>query len=161
LALIAWIVRETEPTWRRHWNLYTSPAPTHLPMPVQGVAPRAIANTWHAPRDAGSRQHKGVDIFTRRGTPVVSPVEGIVIGRGTDPRGGNVVSVLGPGRQVHYFAHLDAFSDVEPRMWVSPGAIVGFVGDTGNARGTPPHLHYGIYGAMGAINPYPLLAASR
>jgi murein DD-endopeptidase MepM/ murein hydrolase activator NlpD len=68
---------------------------------------------------------------------------------------------LGPGRRVHYFAHLDAFSDVRPRDWVTPGAILGYVGTTGNARGTPPHLHYGLYGMGRAINPYPLLKAPR
>jgi peptidoglycan LD-endopeptidase LytH len=159
LGLIAWIVLETEPLWRRHVRLWTAPAPTSLPVPVQGVAPRSLADTWHAPRDGGSRRHLGIDIFAKRGTPVVSPVEGIVIGRGQDRLGGNTVRVLGPGRQVHYFAHLDAFSGVKARDWVHPGAILGYVGTTGNARGTPPHLHYGIYGVTGAINPFPLLKA--
>jgi murein DD-endopeptidase MepM/ murein hydrolase activator NlpD len=157
LGLIAWVIIETEPMWRRYYRLWTAPAPTHLPVPVQGVPPRGLANTWHSPRDGGSRMHMGIDIFAKRGTPVVSPVEGIVIGQGEDRLGGNTVRVLGPGRQVHYFAHLDAFSDANPRDWVQPGAILGYVGTTGHARGTPPHLHYGVYGAMGAINPYPLL----
>jgi len=43
---------------------------------------------------------------------------------------------------------------------VAAGALLGYVGDTGNARGTPPHLHYGIYGAAGAVNPLPLLRAA-
>jgi len=159
LGAIGWVVYEMAPQWRRYWALMSAPAPTHLPMPVQGVAPRAVANTWGAARDAGARTHQGVDIFARRGTPILSPVEGIVIGVGQDRLGGNVVRVLGPGRQVHYFAHLDAFGGVKPHDWVSPGAILGYVGTTGNARGTPPHLHYGIYTASGAINPYPLLAA--
>jgi peptidoglycan LD-endopeptidase LytH len=114
IGLIAWIVRENEPHWRRHVRLWTAPAPAHLPVPVQGVAPRRLADTWHAPRDAGSRKHMGIDIFAKLGTPVVSPVEGIVIARGQDRLGGNTVRVLGPGRQVHYFAHLDGFSDVKP-----------------------------------------------
>lgn len=157
LGLIAWVIVETEPMWRRYYRLWTAPAPTYLPVPVQGVAPRSVVDTWHAPRDGGKRRHMGIDIFAPRGTPVVSPVEGIVIARGEDRLGGNTVRVLGPGRQVHYFAHLDAFSDVKPRDWVHPGAILGYVGTTGNARGTPAHLHYGIYGATGAINPYLLL----
>ena len=159
VGLIGWVVAETEPRWRRYVRLWTAPAPEFLPVPVQGVAASAIANTWHAPRDGGSRKHLGLDIFARRGTPVLSPVEGIVIGKGGDRLGGNVVRVLGPGRQVHYFAHLESFSDVKTRDWVTPGAILGYVGSTGNARGTPPHLHYGIYGAAGAINPFPLLRA--
>jgi murein DD-endopeptidase MepM/ murein hydrolase activator NlpD len=159
VGVLAWALHETAPRWRRYVALMTSPAPTHLQMPVQGVSRRAVANTWGAARDAGVRTHQGLDIFARRGTPVISPIEGIVLGVGQDRLGGNVVRVLGPGRQVHYFAHLDAFSGVKPRDWVTPGAILGYVGTTGNARGTPPHLHYGIYAAGGAINPYPLLAA--
>jgi murein DD-endopeptidase MepM/ murein hydrolase activator NlpD len=159
LAVALWAVRETQPQWRRYWTLWTAPAPASLPIPVKGVQPRAIRDSWEAARDAGARKHQGIDIFARRGTPVISPVDGVVIGKGQDRLGGNVVRVLGPGHQVHYFAHLDAFSDVDRGDWVAPGAILGFVGTTGNARGTPPHLHYGIYTAGGAVNPYPLLAS--
>jgi murein DD-endopeptidase MepM/ murein hydrolase activator NlpD len=52
---------------------------------------------------------------------------------------------------------LDRFGEFEPGDLVMPGDIVGYVGDTGNARGTPPHLHYGVYTGAGAINPFPLL----
>jgi peptidoglycan LD-endopeptidase LytH len=143
---------------RRVLALLTSPGPTRLPVPVRGVAPRALADTWGAPRGSG-RRHRGIDIFARRGTAVLSPVSGLVLDVGRDPLGGNVVKVLGPGVQVHYFAHLDSFGPVAERGLVEPGDVVGYVGDTGNARGTPPHLHYGIYVLPGrAINPYPLLA---
>src|SRR5688500_17628764 len=79
LGLIAWVIIETEPMWRRHYRLLTAPAPTDLPVPVQGVAAQSVANTWHASRDGGKRKHMGIDIFAKRGTPVISPVEGIVI----------------------------------------------------------------------------------
>ena len=130
----------------------------HLPVPVAGIEPPRIANTWGAAREAGARKHEGLDIFASRGTAVLCPVDGVVLGTGQDRLGGNVVRVLGPGHQVHYFAHLDAFGAIRRGDWVHPGAILGYVGTTGNARGTPPHLHYGIYDAGGAINPYPLLA---
>jgi murein DD-endopeptidase MepM/ murein hydrolase activator NlpD len=59
---------------------------------------------------------------------------------------------------MHYYAHLDRFGDFKPGDLVMPGDIVGFVGNSGNARTTPPHLHYGIYTAgQGSINPFPLL----
>jgi murein DD-endopeptidase MepM/ murein hydrolase activator NlpD len=70
--------------------------------------------------------------------------------------GGNVVWIFGPGGQRHYYAHLERFADLRPGDLVMPGDIVGYVGNTGNARGTPPHLHYGIY-ASRAVNPFPLL----
>lgn len=67
--------------------------------------------------------------------------------------------MLGPGGQRHYYAHLDSFSDVRAGMRVEAGRVLGYVGTSGNAAGTPPHLHYGVYEAGGAINPYPLLRA--
>jgi murein DD-endopeptidase MepM/ murein hydrolase activator NlpD len=63
---------------------------------------------------------------------------------------------------VHYFAHLSRFGAVAPGMRVRPGTVLGYVGVSGNAAGTPPHLHYGIYNLPGgATNPYPVLALAR
>jgi murein DD-endopeptidase MepM/ murein hydrolase activator NlpD len=126
-------------------------------VPVEGVSPSDLADTWGAPR-SGGRSHRGIDIFARRGTPVVSPVDGLVLDVGRDRLGGNVVKVLGPGLQVHYFAHLDRFGPLDERGPIRRGDVVGFVGDSGNAQGTPPHLHYGIYVLPGrAVDPYPVL----
>ena len=138
------------------YRVTTTPAPLALAIPVQGVAQRALHDSWHAPR-GGGRKHQGIDIFARRGTPVVSPVNGLVTHVGQDRLGGNVVRVLGPGRQTHYFAHLDGFAEIKPWDIVAAGDVIGYVGNSGNARGGSPHLHYGIYAASGAINPYPLL----
>ncbi|MDD5463448.1 MAG: M23 family metallopeptidase [Methylococcales bacterium] len=99
-------------------------------------------------------------MFARRGTPVLAPVHGLVIGIGQNRLGGNIIKLLGPGLQVHYFAHLDRFGAVKKYDFVRRGEVLGYVGNTGNAKGTPPHLHYGIYTYReGAINPYPLLMA--
>ncbi|MGE8638481.1 MAG: M23 family metallopeptidase, partial [Achromobacter sp.] len=78
---------------------------------------------------------------------------------GTNNLGGQVVWVLGPGRQRHYYAHLDGYADIQRGQLVAAGDVLGYVGNTGNAQGTPPHLHYGIYDG-GAINPYDLLKAA-
>ena len=144
------------PYWEPYLDLALAPMPERLPIPVAGVRPGSLVDTWGAER-SGGRRHKGIDIFARRGTAVMSPVQGVVMQVGHDRLGGNVVRVLGPGRQVHYFAHLDRYGPIRERQWIRPGDIVGYVGDTGNARGTPPHLHYGVYTAGGAINPFPLL----
>lgn len=141
-------------------RLSSMPAPVSLSVPVQGVRPAALRDTWHGAR-SGGRKHEGIDIFARRGTPVLSATEGIVLRVGTNRLGGRVVWVLGPGGQRHYYAHLDGYSDVVPGMRVEPGRVLGFVGDSGNAKGTPPHLHYGVYEAGGAVNPFPLLRATR
>ena len=131
-------------------------APTSLPVPVAGVKPAGLRDTWGGARSAG-RKHEGIDIFARRGTPVLSSTEGVVVRVGTNRLGGQVVWVMGPGGQRHYYAHLERYGDVHAGMRVAPGKVLGYVGTTGNAAGTPPHLHYGIYVSGGAINPYPFL----
>jgi murein DD-endopeptidase MepM/ murein hydrolase activator NlpD len=131
-------------------------APKALPLPIAGVAPAALRDTWGAARGSG-RRHEGIDIFAPKGTPIRSTTRGLVFRVGQNRLGGNVVWIFGPGRQMHYYAHLDRFGEFEPGDLVMPGDIVGYVGDTGNARGTPPHLHYGVYTGAGAINPFPLL----
>lgn len=137
-------------------RLGAMPTPTTLPVPVAGVRPSRLVDTWGGARSEG-RKHEGIDIFAKRGTPVLSATEGIVMRVGTNRLGGQVVWVLGPGGQRHYYAHLDSYGDVHPGMRIDAGKIVGYVGNTGNAATTPPHLHYGIYTAGGAINPYPFL----
>lgn len=139
-------------------RLAAEPPPQWLPVPVQGVPVRALQDTWNASR-SGGRRHQGIDIFAPRGRPVLSTTTGLVSRIGTNELGGNVVWVVGPGRQMHYYAHLDGYADIAEGDIVGPGSVLGFVGNTGNARGTPPHLHYGIYATGGAINPYPLLKA--
>jgi len=139
-------------------RLASQPVPAVLPVPVRGVEPRALRDTWGGAR-SGGRKHEGIDIFAKRGTAVVSATEGVVLRVSTNSLGGQVVWVLGPGGQRHYYAHLDRYADIENGQRVRPGTILGYVGTTGNAAGTPPHLHYGIYESGGAINPYPMLRA--
>lgn len=144
---------------RTTWEVSRMPAPSSLPVPVQDVRARQIANTFGAPRGS-DRSHAGVDIFAKRGTPVLSATRGIVVSVREGGLGGRQVWVLGPARERHYYAHLH---DWQPGLAagdvVEPGTVLGTVGTTGNARGTPPHLHYGIYGADGAYDPLPLFKA--
>ena len=140
-------------------KLAAMPNPAALPVPVKGVLARQLSDTWGGARSEG-RKHEGIDIFAKRGTPVLSSTEGIVVAVGLNRLGGQVVWVMGPGGQRHYYAHLDRYADVEAGMRIEAGRVLGYVGTTGNAKGTPPHLHYGVYGVGGAINPYPLLRAT-
>lgn len=141
------------------WRLSRLPAPTALRVPVDGVAARRIADTWGGAR-SGGRKHEGVDIFAKRGAPVRSTTRGVVDSVGDYGIGGKHVWVIGPGGERHYYAHLDAFAPGIARFnRIEAGALLGYVGDSGNARGTPPHLHYGIYTMSGAHNPWPLLQA--
>lgn len=121
------------------------------PLPEQG-----LTDTWGAARSQG-RSHEGIDIFAPRGTPIQSTTQGIVSKVGNNNLGGRVVVVVGPGGAGHYYAHLEDYADISPNDWINAGDIIGYVGDSGNAKGTPPHLHYGIYINGSAVNPYPLM----
>ncbi len=84
-----------------------------------------------------------------RGTPVTSTTRGVIVSIREGGLGGKQVWVLGPAAQRHYYAHLDAWAEgLREGDVVQAGEALGIVGDTGNARGTPPHLHYGIYGGQ-------------
>jgi murein DD-endopeptidase MepM/ murein hydrolase activator NlpD len=137
-------------------QLYREPPPASLPVPVQGIEPSQLADTWGAARSEG-RRHEGIDIFALRGTPVVASTHGVVVRKGLNRLGGRVVGVIGPAGWYHYYAHLDAWSVIGLGDWVEPGTVLGYVGDSGNAKGTPTHLHYGVYVQGEATNPYPLL----
>lgn len=139
------------------FSLINESMPRRLPVPVSGVAPQRLADTWGA-RRGRARRHQGIDIFARRNTPITSATRGIVVARGWNGLGGRVVTIMGPGGYRHYYAHLEEWGTQEIGDAVERGETIGYVGDSGNARGTPTHLHYGIYRpAGGAINPYPLL----
>ncbi len=129
-----------------------------LDVPVDRVRKSDLRDSWNGPR-SGGRRHKGIDIFAKRNTPIRSVTPGIVATVGTNSLGGRIVRVLGPGGEWHYYAHLEGFADVRAGDVIRTGTVLGYVGDSGNARGTPPHLHYGIYRPFGrATNPYPRLA---
>lgn len=160
LASIAWLAWPYLPPIARtpFYSVYLSfqESPRSLPIPVKDVKSSQLVDTWNAAR-SDNRLHQGIDIFARRGTPVLSTTEGVILNVGTNNLGGKVVWVLGPGGQRHYYAHLDRYAEIATGDRVVPGSEIAYVGNTGNARGTSPHLHYGIYSGSGAVNPYPLL----
>lgn len=139
-------------------ELYTKDPDRKLAMPLLEVEKTGIANTWHAPRGS-NRLHEGQDIFAPQGTPIYSATSGYVMNIGENGLGGQTVSVVGAGGRVYYYAHLDSYA---PRLHegdrVGTKTVLGYVGTTGNAAGTPAHLHFGVYTPAGAINPLPLLA---
>lgn len=122
--------------------------------PVDGVS--VFVDTWGAAR-SGGRQHKGVDMLAKTGTPTVAPVSGTVTHRGNS-LGGLSYHLDGDDGNYYYGTHLSAYG-AEGR--VSAGTIIGYVGDSGNAAGTP-HLHFEIHpgGRGNAINPYPTVKAA-
>lgn len=142
-----------------------------LPFPVSGLSAAAVQSEFGAARDAGRRQHEGIDIFAARQTPALAVVDGTAQ-TGTNNLGGNVVWLHpsapspragGPGlrggvfSESFYYAHLDRFA-FEGTANVKAGDVIGYLGNTGNARATSPHLHFGIYD-RGAIDPLPFIRA--
>jgi murein DD-endopeptidase MepM/ murein hydrolase activator NlpD len=129
-----------------------------LEFPVQGRDTGSILSGFGAPREAGRRQHHGVDILASRHTPVLATSRAFVR-RVTDwKRGGRVVWLHDRARSLHiYYAHLEK-QLVREGTWVEPGETIGSVGNSGNARTTAPHLHFGIYvRGEGPLDPYPFI----
>jgi murein DD-endopeptidase MepM/ murein hydrolase activator NlpD len=129
--------------------------------PVRGAY--AYTDSWGAPRMVGTRsyhRHKGTDIFALRGTPVVAVVGGVVEKVGTGRLGGIKLWLRSPGDGwTYYYAHLSGYAPgIRNGLRVSKGDVLGYVGNTGNARSTPYHLHFETHVPSGAaVNPYPIL----
>lgn len=133
-----------------------------LAFPVQSRDSRQISSYFGVARDGGRRRHEGVDIFAPKGTPALASANGVITGIGSNSLGGNVLFLADNDRDIRlYYAHLDRWN-VTNGQRVSVGDTVGFVGNTGNARTTGPHLHFGIYGdASGATDPLPFIRQGR
>ena len=156
--LLPTISQQTQSFFIAKWqqlSLLQQPLPTENSLP-NPLPKQHLADTWGAARSQG-RSHEGIDIFAERGTPIQATTQGIVSKVGEDALGGRVVMIIGPGGARHYYAHLEDYADISANDWVNSGDTIGYVGDSGNAKGTPPHVHYGIYINGSAVNPYPLL----
>jgi murein DD-endopeptidase MepM/ murein hydrolase activator NlpD len=136
-----------------------APAPAPAPARTSGMVcpvagPAAYADTWGAAR-SGGRSHEGVDMLGARGTPIVAVVSGTAQPK-NNSLGGNAVWLTGSNGYRYYYAHLDSFGASGA---VSAGTVIGYMGDTGNARGTV-HLHFEVHPGGGrAVNPTPYVRA--
>jgi len=126
-----------------------------LAFPVPKRDHRSILSFFGDIRDGGRREHHGVDIFAPRHTPIIAPSEATVRYVGESGIGGNVIWLWDTKRFLYYyFAHLQNFS-VEKNDHVKTGQTIGTIGNSGNARTTSPHLHFGIYArGSGPVDPY-------
>lgn len=157
--------RERRAQYRALFPLYVAAVgpevDDRLPVPVDGVRVSEIADTWGAPR-GGGRRHEGQDLFAAAGTPIRSATDGFVWRIGERTLGGKTVTVIGGGGRRYYYAHLSDYADIEEGQAVTTDTVLGFVGNTGNAKTTPPHLHFGVYESRedecswDAIDPYAL-----
>jgi len=132
--------------------------PPPFTFPVNG--PHSYINSWGFAR-SGGRTHKGTDIMAARGTPLVACSPGVISGvnRSDTGLGGITVHIRGANGYIYYYAHLDRVaSGVYVGMPVKGGTLVGYVGNTGNARGGACHLHFGMQPGGGvSVNPYATL----
>ena len=116
-----------------------------LMVPVEGVNPSQLTDTYHAAR-SGGRIHMATDIMAMRGTPVLAASNGRIIKLATSGAGGIGIYVAdASGRYVEYYAHLTGYApNVKEGMQVQEGDVIGFVGSTGNASPDAPHLHFQV-----------------
>ncbi len=118
--------------------------PERLVIPVRGASSADWNHQtfWYYPWGK-SGVHKGIDIFAPKGTDLLSASDGIVIYTGKLSLGGNVIAVLGAKWHIHYYAHLERIQ-IQKGQWLQAGQVMGSVGDSGNAKGKPAHVHYSI-----------------
>lgn len=138
------------------YSVVITTAPT-LAFPVAPKAYYKVGSFWGDVRDRGARKHEGIDIFGKFRTPVVAAADGYVTSTRENNLGGKVVFLQPDGKDYTlYYAHLDS-QLVRQGQRVTKGEPVGLMGNTGNARSTPTHLHFGIYTTGGAVDPLPFV----
>jgi peptidoglycan LD-endopeptidase LytH len=116
-----------------------------------------IGSFWGADRDGGKRNHEGIDIFAPKLSPAIAAADGYITGVREGGLGGKTVWLRPEGKDYTlYYAHLDK-QLVKEGQFVKKGETVGLVGNTGNAKYTPSHLHFGVYTVSGAVDPLPFV----
>jgi len=109
-----------------------------------GVVLSQIYPSFGDPRDGGARLHEGLDIVEKIGTPIVSPTEAVVTRTGNGDSSGLYVYTANPGGETFRYMHLDEIADIKSGDVLEAGDFIGTVGDTGNAKGGAPHLHFEV-----------------
>jgi murein DD-endopeptidase MepM/ murein hydrolase activator NlpD len=141
----------------------------HLLIPVKGMPPGALVDTFMQAREKGERSHDAIDIMAARGRAVLAVADGRIERIHWSERGGRTIyQRSGDGAYVYYYAHLDAYAaGLTEGQAVRRGQRIATVGSTGNADPAGPHLHFEVH-EMGPgdpwyrgrpVNPYPLLTA--
>ena len=128
-----------------------------LAYPIRAPGKNHIQSYWGDSRDAGGRSHEGIDMFAPKRSPAIAAANGRVTRVNENNLGGKVVWMRPDNKNyILYYAHLDT-QLVTDGQAVKVGDTLGLIGNTGNARNTLPHLHFGIYGSGGAIDPFPFV----
>lgn len=129
-------------------------------MPVAGITADDLVDTYGAKR-AGGRRHQGIDIFAKRGTPAIAVASGFVT-TNKNVNGGNCIYLTSDDGYVFYYAHLAGWPRwIAAGERVEAGEVIGYVGNSGNARGGRCHLHFEVQAGRRTLNPYALLRGER
>jgi len=144
--------------------------PSGLALPVVGIKPDQLTDTFDAARSQG-RRHDAIDIMAAEGTPVIAASDGTIEKLFNSVRGGTTIYERSPDQKwIYYYAHLSAYAPgLHEGQQVKRGQVLGRIGHTGDASAAGPHLHFAVNSmAPGerwwngtAINPYPLLAGKK
>lgn len=139
-----------------------------MAMPIEGIAASELRDNFSDGRSGHS--HEAIDIMAKRGTPVHAVVSGTIKKLFLSKAGGNTIYEFDENQELcYYYAHLDEYAEgLHEGMRVKRGAVIGYVGSTGNANPEAPHLHFTIF-QLGpekewwkgkAVDPYPFLVAA-
>jgi peptidoglycan LD-endopeptidase LytH len=145
LALVACLVAGCSVVRGREPTLTNTLRARQLMVPVAGVSPDEVPDTFRASR-GGARIHGAVDIPAPRGTPVLSADDGCVLRLHRNPKGGLTIYATDTSEHfVYYYAHLGAYRHgLAKGARLVRGQVIGFVGTTGDAHGREPHLHFQV-----------------
>lgn len=152
------------------WSAGELAAGASLLIPVAGIGPHQLRDSYHDPR-SGGRTHHAIDIMAPQGTPVLAAADGTVFRLREGGIGGITVYQLGAdGRTMYYYAHLQGYAPgIREGLPVRRGEVIAYVGDTGNAGAGNFHLHFSVgrmtdpsrWWETENVNPYPLLAGEH
>jgi murein DD-endopeptidase MepM/ murein hydrolase activator NlpD len=133
------------------------PGGTRHVFPIRGGA--RYTDDWLYPRPGG-RVHQGIDLFATEGTPIIAVADGTLFRVGYNGLGGWRFWLRDAAGVQYYHAHLSAFAPAAREgAVVRQGTVLGYVGTSGDARGTPPHLHFEIHAGAGPVRPFPIVSA--
>lgn len=129
-------------------------------MPVRGIEPKDLTDNFAAPRDNGARKHEGLDIMAPMGREILACKAGLIQSRKWNDLGGNSIWLKGDDGWMYYYAHLSRYrEEVTEGTHVLAGEVIGYVGNTGDAQGKSPHLHFEIHQERRspAVDPFSIL----
>ena len=155
--------RRAEEQRRQEALLQSGAAPGGPPPAIKGRVcpvgqPNGFIDSWGFPR-SGGRTHEGADMFAPYGTPTFAAADGVIYRVYNNSLGGLAINLIDNDGNMYYYAHLSSAS-VKSGQKIGAGQVIGAVGTSGNAAGTPPHLHWQYHPGNGeAVNPYPLAFA--